>query len=345
MRSGPDLDKAFASGRNHFNLMRLIAAWLVIYSHSWAITGVTDVDHFAKLTLFKSAGALAVDMFFVISGFLVAASFQRNALREFVLARALRIYPALVVCVALTVFVLGPLLTTSTEYWSDARTWRYLWANATLWRAEFWLPGVFEAMPRTAVNGSLWTLPIEGRLYVALTVAGLTGMLAPRCYLPAWALAIAGACAFAWLRAPLPEHLAYLVWVTSFFITGTLFWSWRTRIRLSWWALLALLGVAALTRGSPWFAPVYFALVVYATFCLAFLPRLPRIERTDLSYGLYLYGWPMQQLAMLMGATTLFTNTVAATALALVCAALSWFLIERPALGLKRRLLSKPAPT
>jgi peptidoglycan/LPS O-acetylase OafA/YrhL len=60
---------------------------------------------------------------------------------------------------------------------------------------------------------------------------------------------------------------------------------------------------------------------------------------------LYLYGWPMQQLAMLMGATTLLTNTITATALALVCAALSWFLIERPALGLKRRLLSKRAST
>jgi peptidoglycan/LPS O-acetylase OafA/YrhL len=337
MPSDRNLGEAFASGRNHFNLMRLFAAWLVIYSHSWAITGNTGVDHFAKLTLFKSAGALAVDVFFIISGFLVAASFQRNALRDFLLARALRIYPALIVCVVLTVFVLGPWLTTSSGYWSDAKTWRYLWANASLWRAEFWLPGVFAAMPRTAVNGSLWTLPIEGRLYVALTIAGLTGMLAPRRFLPAWALAIAGACAFAWLRAPLPEHLAYLLWVTAFFITGTLFWVWRARIRLSWWGLLALIGIAVATRGNAWFAPVYFALVVYATFCLAFLPRLPRIEHTDLSYGLYLYGWPMQQLAMLLGATTLLTNTLTATALALACAALSWFLIERPALGLKRR--------
>lgn len=337
----PTLDHAWASGRNHFNMIRLIAAWLVIWSHAWAITGTAGNDHFARLTLSKSAGAFAVDVFFVISGFLVAASCERNGWREFLLARALRIYPALIVCVALTVCVLGPLLTTAADYWRDAATWRYLWANATLWRAEFWLPGVFETLPRTAANGSLWTLPIEGRLYLALLAAGALGMLRAWRYLPAWTLAIAGAAAFAWLRAPLQEHLAYLVWVTAFFITGTLLWTWRARIRLSWWPLLPLLGLAAIGRGTLGFVPVYFALVVYGTFCLAFLPRLPRIERNDLSYGLYLYGWPMQQLALVLGATTVLANTIAASALAFACAALSWFLVERPALRWKRRLLTR----
>lgn len=341
MRASPTLADLWSTGRNHFNLIRLVAAWLVIWSHAWAITGTAGNDHFARLTLSKSAGAFAVDVFFAISGFLVAASCERNGWREFLLARALRIYPALIVCVTLTVCVLGPLLTTAADYWRDGATWRYLWANATLWRAEFWLPGVFETLPRTAANGSLWTLPIEGRLYLALLAASALGMLRPWRYLPAWALAIAGAAAFAWLRAPLQEHLAYLLWVTAFFITGTLLWTWRARVRLSWWPLLPLLGLAAVSRGSVWFVPVYFALVVHGTFCLAFLPRLPRIERTDLSYGLYLYGWPMQQVAMLLGATTVLTNTLAASALAFVCAALSWFVVERPALGWKRRLLAR----
>jgi peptidoglycan/LPS O-acetylase OafA/YrhL len=337
MRSDRRLDAAFATGRNNFNLIRLIAAWLVIYSHSWAITGTAGADAIGALTLIKSGGALAVDVFFVISGFLVAASVQRNPLREFLIARALRIYPALVVCILLSVCVLGPLLTTAPGYWSDAKTWRYLWANASLWRAEFWLPGVFDTLPRTAVNGSLWTLPIEGRLYLALMLAGLTGMLAPQRYLPAWALAMTGACAFAFLRAPLPEHLAYLVWVTAFFITGTLFWVYRERIRLSIWPLLIVLAIAAALRGTAWFALAYFPLVAYGTMALAFLPRLSVIEKNDLSYGLYLYGWPMQQLALLAGATTVVTNTVFATAAALACAALSWFLIERPALRWKHR--------
>jgi peptidoglycan/LPS O-acetylase OafA/YrhL len=150
-------------------------------------------------------------------------------------------------------------------------------------------------------------------------------------------LAIVGACAFALLRGPLPEYLSYLIWVTSFFITGTLVWVLRERIRLWWPILVTLLIAAALTRGTPAFHAAYFALVAYGTFYLGFAPRLPTIEKNDLSYGVYLYGWPMQQLALLAGATTLALNIAAATAMTLVCAALSWFAVERPALRLKRR--------
>jgi peptidoglycan/LPS O-acetylase OafA/YrhL len=264
-------------------------------------------------------------------------------LRGFLLGRALRIYPALVVCVLLSVFVLGPLVTVAPDYWTDPRTWRYLWANASLWRAEFWLPGVFEQLPRTAVNGSLWTLPIEGRLYIALMLAGLLGMLSTRRYLPAWALAVTGAAVFAGLRAPLPEHLAYLLWVTVFFITGTLFWVYRARIVLSAWPLLALVAAAAALRGTALFPLAYVPLLAYGTFYLALVPRLPVIASTDLSYGLYLYGWPMQQLALMAGAASVLANTLAATALALGCAALSWFWVERPALGLKRAAMAPRA--
>lgn len=335
------LDAAWRTGRNNFNLIRLVAAWLVIWSHAWAITGTAGNDHFARITT-RSAGAFAVDVFFVISGFLVAASLQRNDWRDFLRARALRIYPALIVCIVLTVGVLGPILSTSPDYLSNPETWRHLWSNASLWRAEFFLPGVFEALPRTAVNGSLWTLPIEGRLYLALFVAGLLGMLAPKRYAPAWAVAIAGAAAFAWRSHPLPEHLEYLLWVTSFFITGTLLWILRAHVRLSWWAWLPMLAAAALARGTVWFVPTYFVAVAYGVFCLAFRAPLPRIERNDLSYGLYLYGWPMQQIALLAGAASVAANTLLATVLALVCAAASWFLIERPALRWKRRRRPEP---
>lgn len=339
----PTVQTAIATGRNNFTLLRLVAAWLVIYSHSWAITGTAGGDVFAWLTLVKSGGALAVDVFFLVSGFLVAASFQRNTLREFLLARALRIYPALVVCLLLTVLVMAPLVTTAPDYWTQPDTWRHLVSNASLWRAEYWLPGVFEALPRTAVNGSLWTLPIEGRLYLALMIAGLVGMLAPRRYLAAWLLAVAGAGVFAWLRSPLPEYLSHLVWVTVSFITGTLFWVWRDRIVLATWPLLALLAAAAAARGTDWFALAYLPLLAYGTFYLALVPRLPVIAGNDLSYGLYLYGWPMQQLALMAGASTVLGNTVLASVAALACAALSWFLVERPALRLKRRLTARPA--
>lgn len=331
------LDAAWSTGVNHFNLIRLVAAWLVIYSHAWSITGATGGDLIGRLTGFRAAGPFAVDVFFLVSGFLVAASFERNSVRGFLTARALRILPALWVCIALSVFVLGPIVSTDPGYWQDPRTWNYLWANASLWRAAFWLPGVFEHLPRTAVNGSLWTLPIEGRLYLALLLAGLCGMLVAWRYAIAWTVAMAVAAFYVW-STPLPEHLEALVWVTAFFITGTLLWLLRSRVVLSGWVTLAFLALAAMTRGgTPVGVVAYFAFVSYGTLWLAFAARRSLLRDTDVSYGLYLYGWPAQQVAMLVGAVSVAANIAVATALALACAIASWYLVERPALGLKRR--------
>lgn len=340
----PTIASAWASGRNNFNLMRLIAAWLVIYGHSRAITASPGMDLVTRLTGFRYAGAVAVDVFFVVSGFLIAASLERNTTRGYLIARALRIVPALLACVLLTALVMGPVVTTAADYWSRPDAWRYIAVNASLWSNAFFLPGVFQTLPRTAVNGSLWTLPIEAKLYLALLAAWRLGVLTPRRYTPLWALALAGAACVVWWRHPLPDYLADLINCTAFFITGTLLWVHRQTIRLSIWPLLALLAAAAALRGTSWCYAAYFPLLAYATLYLALVPRLPLIERTDLSYGVYLYGWPMQQLAFIAGATTVFANTFLASVLALACAALSWFLIERPALRWKRRLLAPRAP-
>jgi peptidoglycan/LPS O-acetylase OafA/YrhL len=337
-RDAPSLASGWASNRNNFNLMRLVAAWMVIYGHAWAITAAPGGDLVTRLTQFKFAGGVAVDVFFVISGFLIAASLQRNSIGSYLASRALRIVPALAVCAALGAFVLGPLLTTAADYWQQPEVWRYFWVNATLKSSEFFLPGVFESLPRTAINGSLWTLPIEARLYLALLLAGSLGLLTRRRYTPLWLLAMVAGYALARWKAPLPDYLANYAWCTAFFISGTALWVNRERVRLSWWALLALVAAAALTRGGPWFHIPYYLLLCYGTLFVAFVPKVPMIRHTDLSYGLYLYGWPAQQLVLLATHDMRpLANMAWATALALVLAALSWFLVERPALHLKHR--------
>ena len=226
-----------------------------------------------------------------------------------------------------------PLLTTAADYWRDPRTWNYLWANSSLWASRYTLPGVFESLPQHAVNGSLWTLPIEGRLYLALLGASLLGVLTPRRYLPLWALALAGAYAFAAWRHPLPEWLSSQMWCAAFFITGTLCWLQRARIRLGPWPLLGLLFVAVLARGTPWFHLPYFAIACYGTLWLAFVPKLPLIRRNDLSYGLYLYGWPAAQLVQQFSPGGSLHNTLWATLLAGAFAAGSWFRLSDRRLG------------
>jgi peptidoglycan/LPS O-acetylase OafA/YrhL len=331
------LADAWNGGRNHFNLIRLVAAWLVIYGHAWTITGAQGGDLLAQAMKFKFAGGLAVDMFFVISGFLIAASLQRNTVRAYLASRALRILPALIVCVALSVFVLGPLLTTAPDYWSNATTWRYFVSNASLYRAEYFLPGVFDTLPTRVINGSLWTLPIEASLYVLLLVAGVLGFIDARRYAVPWVLALLGVAALVMWRAPLPDWFANNLWCVCFFITGTAAWLYRDRIRLSWIVVVALLALAMIARGTAWFGLPYFALVCYGTLWLAFLPGGPLIAHNDLSYGLYLYGWPAAQLVQLASPGTPLQNVAWTTPLALFLAAGSWFLIDRPALRWKRR--------
>ena len=338
---GRTIAEAWSSGRNHFNLIRLVAAWMVIYGHSWAITGTKGGDVFTWLTKFKFGGAIAVDMFFVISGFLIAASLQRNDVRGFLASRALRIYPALIVCIALTVFVMGPLLTTSPDYWRSSMTWEYLWHNATLHRAEFWLPGVFDDLPRTGVNGSLWTLPIEGQLYVLLAIAGVLGFIHPRRYLLPWLFIVLVSARAAWRGWQIPIISVEERWCVLFFITGTALWLYRDRVRLSWMAIVALLALAWATRGTPWFGGVYFVLIAYGTLWLAFVRRGPPATHHDLSYGLYLYGWPAAQLVQIWSPGSPWHNTVWASVLGLTLAALSWVLVERPALRMKRAFGTK----
>ena len=328
---GPTIADCWDKGRNNFNLLRLVAAWLVIYGHAWAITGTPGVDLVGQLTRIKFAGGVAVDVFFVVSGFLIASSLQRNSLRSYLASRALRIVPGLVACMLLSVLVLGPLLSTAADYWP--RAWRYLWVNASLWSNEYFLPGVFGTLPNHAINGSLWTLPIEARLYLALMLAGGLGVLTPRRYTPLWLLALGSAYAYAVHRHPLPDALANYTWCTAYFITGTAFWLNRARIRLSWGVLSALVVLVAIARDTPWLHLPYFALVCYGTLFLALVPRLPRIRHHDLSYGLYLYGWPAAQLVQQFSPGTSLHNVLWATPRGRGRGAGSGLLNERPPRG------------
>ena len=168
---------------NNFNLLRLIGASLVIFGHSYAAYGPQGSRDWINAHVpILSAGQLGVQIFFVISGFLVSQSFvNRPHVYEFLVARVLRIFPGLIVALAGTV-LLGAWVTTLpvSQYVSDGRVWDYFLRNAML-DLRWELPGVFEnnSFPRV-VNGSLWTLPKEFGLYIILMVAGAAGGLGAR---------------------------------------------------------------------------------------------------------------------------------------------------------------------
>ena len=146
---------------NNFDLLRFVAATLVLIDHSFVLTGRHGLP---GPFVYETLGGFAVAVFFIISGFLVAGSWQRTPdLGTYAAKRALRIVPAYAAVIALCALVLGPLVTELSlgRYFGHPQTWSYFW-NLTFFRLHYSLPGVFSGNPFPhAVNGSIWTLPIE----------------------------------------------------------------------------------------------------------------------------------------------------------------------------------------
>jgi len=146
-----------------FDWLRLSGALMVLFGHSYGLLGVVP----PKL-LGNEIHTLGVKLFFIISGYLIAGSWRADPnFWRYAVKRALRIMPALIVVVFATALVLGPILSTDANY--PAGAWRYIWRNAMLLPLHV-LPGVFKDNPLPAVNGSLWTLPVEVAMYVATPV-------------------------------------------------------------------------------------------------------------------------------------------------------------------------------
>ncbi len=332
------LGEYFSRRENNLKLIRLIAALAVIYGHSSAITGHGPADIFLQLVGFKFIGGVAVDVFFVLSGFLITASaMSQKGLIYYTASRLLRIYPALIVCVVLSVFVLGPILSTS-EYWSSDQTWRYLLYNASAYSTEYFLPGVFIDLHDKAVNGSLWSLQIEVRMYILILIFALIGILKNRTIfnLVFFFILIGG-----FLEKTLWEFLLPVEnhrHVAMMFLIGSFAWINRESIPINSPALLLLLFFAASQFKQPSFVVAYSILLPYSVFYLAFAPGGTWFNRFgDYSYGIYLYGWISQQLVVMInpGVTNL-SNTWISCLVAFSLAFISWHLIEKPALHYRR---------
>lgn len=154
---------------NIFDFLRFAAATMVIWGHAYDLNAVPGVP----VVFAISINSLGLLLFFIISGYLVTQSLERSRnTAEFFWKRALRILPGLTACTFFMVFVLGPLVTAmpQNEYWSSPLVPIFL-KNAIL-NVQYALPGVYQQNHMSAVNGSLWSLPVEALCYVALGVLG-----------------------------------------------------------------------------------------------------------------------------------------------------------------------------
>jgi peptidoglycan/LPS O-acetylase OafA/YrhL len=346
------LSQAVESGRdnNNFNLIRVVAALSVLFSHSFALTLGGLAEPLVQLTGgATSPGALALDTFFVTSGFLVTASIiERKDVAYFAWARFVRIWPALVTAVIVIVLVIGPLMTKDTlaSYFSNHQVYRYLWRTSLMiFGVEQKLPGVFATNTESAVDGSLWTLPYEVRMYGILALTWMAAHLIGRGR-PSFLKVLVAAFAlgsFIWLIIAGGNMRAYSPFLHLFFMffAGASFYVFRSFIKLTGpFALFLLIAACgSLLFGTTAFAICHMIALPYVVLYGAYAPT-PGLHAYnklgDYSYGIYIFAYPIQQsvIQLIQGIEPIGVFLIASpitTALA-IC---SWTFIEKPALRLK----------
>lgn len=341
---------------NGLNLIRLVLAYTVLVAHSYYIAGVGVGPHVNGHNL----GGWAVMGFFAISGYLITGSRLTKRLGHFLVLRIARIYPAFVVCLVVTAGVLAPATylvergTLDGFATTPTTPLVYLIGNGGLRVGAYDVAGTPASVPYPAVwNGSLWTLYYEFLCY--LLVAAL--MVIPWCRRRPWGAALALAAttgAYALLPVISPyvsDHadVRLLLQLAPFFFAGSLLYMLRDRLPLTWpLALVSVVaGVAAGVLVPGWgpqlaALPLAYALLWFG----AVLPSPRLVRRHDVSYGVYVYGWPTQQVLVLAGAHHLGLaayNAIAAV-LVLVPATLSWLFVERPVLRRARAVTREDAP-
>ncbi len=334
---------------NNFNLLRFLAATAVVITHSNpAVLGLDAVEPLQVETGY-TLGHLAVNVFFIISGFLIAKSLlSDNDMFDFVAARTLRLIPGLLVATIVTAFVIGPLVTTVTmgAYFSDWKTWLYVPLTAGLVLDNLGLYGVFTTVPsHDEINTPLWTLRWEAMAYVGLAGLGVLGLLASRWKFALVAVAFFGAYLAVTVFSDLRQQIGAVDHLARFglcFLTGAAFYVYRDSIPLSILLVVPLWIGVYFASATPGYQAVLVLAMAYTIFWLGFVPAGFIREFNglgDASYGIYIYGFLIQQTVILfMPSLTPAGLFLVVLPIVLPAAYLSFYLIEKPALSQRYKL-------
>ena len=335
---------------NNFDFLRFAAAAVIVVTHAYALRlGYIGIGMYDPVALMGQAG-LAVLL--VTSGYLIAASWESTASPlRFTWKRVLRVVPALALAILVTLFVIGPLMTSlpPAEYFSA------LFSPAGLATVPFFEDGsaigLFQANPWTYVNGSLWTIPLEVAMYGVVAILGIAGLLHRWGAVPV----LAGINALVW-AAWFDDPRMAKVRFTLYFLVGAYLYLHRRNIAyrpVVAGALLLLLGFSALT---PYLTVAGVIAIPYLVIYAAHLP-VPYLNEFgrpgDFSYGIYIYHYPVQQVLIQATGNALTLPVLCGLSFpaTFALAFLSWHAVEKRALAAKnlgtadlRRMLGLPSP-
>jgi peptidoglycan/LPS O-acetylase OafA/YrhL len=368
-RAPVSLDDSYSRSRpNSLNFIRWVLAAAVIFYHGYIIAAMSRNPLSRNLNV--SPGPTAVLGFFLLSGFLISRSVKTSSsFGNYLWRRIIRIFPGYWVCLIVTAFVIGPLswlhANGTLHGYRAAKPWLFVWDNKFLKLNRPAINGVFTQTRMYAVthsiptNGSLWTLRYEFICYVVVGVLGVVGLLWTRRVFMLCLTALVGLVllmqAVVTAVGPASPQLSKVLgpalldpfsdpnvlrFFFAFFV-GACFALYAERIIID--DRLGLASFAAFLLIARWHGPteVLGALpMLYAMLWLGQRMLIPVWDRIgDPSYGVYVYGWPVQALLAEYGlhrALGIQLYIVISILVSTIIGLLSWHLIEKQALKMKR---------
>ncbi len=340
---------------NSLNLVRLVLASAVLVAHAWYITGTGSGPGWKN----ENLGGWAVAGFFVVSGFLITRSRLSHGLGDYLVHRLARIMPAFVVCLVVTAVVFGPIAALVEQGTLDGylgtspSPLSYIWTNLDLHVDQYAIGTTLSTVPYPqAWNGSLWTLYYEVCCYLVVGLLAVLGLVR-RSPLPmalAFALSvIAYAQVDVLQRYGANEDLSLLSRLLPFFLGGAVIHYVVDRFGIATipGALSLPVAVLLIAVGPIGTAQATAPLLAYGILWLSTVVPQPKIvARNDVSYGVYIYAWPVQQLTELVGPTAgqLWPSILLSGVITVLLGTVSWLLVERPVMRRVKRRDHGPVP-
>ena len=333
---------------NNFDFLRLLFSSLVIVSHSFSLTGNDKDEIFLVLTNNQIAlGAFSVKCFFIISGYLIFISLKRSKnLLEYIWKRTVRIFPALIVVLLLTLLFLPLIYTGSGNIFSQKDYWSYFYRNIGLYHMQYNVSGIFENNPYPkAINGSLWTIRYEFTMYLSLLVffyinrklsqvfllSAFFGFFVAANFAPNFGSSIASKF---FLNANELYDLA-CYFIAGSFLASINFENFRQKKAAG--IASAILLIIAIKFNQFQMAGYFLLPVIILGFGLSKTRYIKSIGKKigDISYGVYIYGFIVQQTLLYFFGFGVYLLMFLSLSITAVFAYFSWHLIEKKALKLK----------
>ncbi|MBP1000336.1 acyltransferase family protein [Serratia fonticola] len=352
------IDQFLNRGNNNLDLIRILCAYFVIYSHAFVISpAIGENDILYKLTLlsYVSFGGVAVKTFFLISGLLVTNSILSNGrILNYIGSRFFRVYPAYAVTIIITALLIGPWLSNLSfvDYFSSRDVWLYVLRTLKL-DVQYTLPGVFENNNINAVNGSLWTIPMELKAYFYLLLIYLFSLV----FGPYKKIFI-GLISLAILVEPFTPFKGILISKSNdpsiyllypFFSIGCLIAILKDKATTN--SLLIISGLSLLLfftcNDEKLKTALFYLFFTVSLLYFASISLLQKLKiKHDISYGIYLWAFPTQQIVASIYSSSPYMNILISILISSAIAYLSFRAIEKPSMLINKRIFNlKSLPT